>query len=572
MLPAGLLVCRLQGERIVPSFLGELDHPWLRALLDERERFVGRPRREFAARSKEPLRTAAPRRKCALAAHVLERLAHPACKGGTAPRQIRSELFRAAAVATVTRGEVLAQVAAQLGMTSDALEAGLFGDLPDLQPLPALVRPIAPVDLAARANLALAQGILARADRVIIEIEGNALPIVRRAKLRGLIVNVGVTGTQTRLELSGPLSLFHHTRVYGRALGGIVPLLSWCARFQLDAGCILTEGSGNLRLASGDPIFPADEPVRFDSELEADFARKMGKAAPDWDLIRDPQPLEAGDGLVFPDFVLVHREDGMRRWLIEIVGYWTPEYLARKLAAYRAASAPNLVLCIDERRQCSDGDLPSGARVVWFRRRIAPQAVLEAISGGRLQKPEKSEKPERTAATPTTDVPAPRGEAELLVDAIRDVASRSPYGNAFLPLVQRKLGRRIDLAELISLCRSGHVALNRPTADVAVRPLAPPRFPISVTRAAVEASIAAAIEATRRDERPPLYHLVRERFDWLAPDGRDQLRPIVEAMARERVIALDESRGRTTIDVTARCNGVAAAEVSGGNGGAPEVT
>jgi predicted nuclease of restriction endonuclease-like RecB superfamily len=87
--------------------------------------------------------------------------------------------------------------------------------------------------------------------------------------------------------------------------------------------------------------------------------------------------------IVFPDFALRRRvgpgATTGRRWLVEIVGFWTPDYLARKLARYRAAALPDLILCIDEERRCADGELPPGARVVWYRRRIDPRAVFALI-------------------------------------------------------------------------------------------------------------------------------------------------------------------------------------------------
>jgi predicted nuclease of restriction endonuclease-like RecB superfamily len=234
-------------------------------------------------------------------------------------------------------------------------------------------------ELAPRTNLALVQGLLARAERVSITLLGNAIPVVRRAKCLGLIVNVDRPGDATRITVSGPLALFHHTRIYGRALGAIAPLLAWSTRFELVAWCRIDEGRKRLQIVSGDPIFPSTEPVAFDSTLEERFARAIRRAAPGWHVIRDPEPLVADDGLVFPDFALVDRDDGSRRWLVEIVGFWTPAYIARKLAAYRAVDVPNLVLCMDARHGCGPGELPAGVRVVWFRRRIDPKAVLAAM-------------------------------------------------------------------------------------------------------------------------------------------------------------------------------------------------
>src|SRR2546427_956322 len=73
---------------------------------------------------------------------------------------------------------------------------------------------------------------------------------------------------------------------------------------------------------------------------------------------------------------LQHRSNPARQWLLEIVGFWTPDYVARKLALYRSARLPNLILCIDEDRNCADADLPPGALVVNFRRRVDAAAVL----------------------------------------------------------------------------------------------------------------------------------------------------------------------------------------------------
>ena len=89
--------------------------------------------------------------------------------------------------------------------------------------------------------------------------------------------------------------------------------------------------------------------------------------------------MPVGDALIFPDFALHHRRDNGRRWLLEIVGFWTADYLARKLLQYRSARLSNLILCIDEDRNCTAGDLPAGALVVRFRRCVDAAAVLRLL-------------------------------------------------------------------------------------------------------------------------------------------------------------------------------------------------
>ena len=134
-------------------------------------------------------------------------------------------------------------------------------------------------------------------------------------------------------------------------------------------------------MRSGDPIAAGRELERFDSRIEARFAADFCRAAPDWDLIREPSPFAAADGLVFPDFELVHRRDPGRRWLLEIAGFWTKDYLDRKLEQLRTAGIGRFILCIDEKRGCGSEQAPAHAQLVRYRRRIDPASVLAIIDG-----------------------------------------------------------------------------------------------------------------------------------------------------------------------------------------------
>jgi predicted nuclease of restriction endonuclease-like RecB superfamily len=68
--------------------------------------------------------------------------------------------------------------------------------------------------------------------------------------------------------------------------------------------------------------------------------------------------------------------------LLEIVGYWRPEYLRKKFAQVRQAGRQDLILAISERLNLERAgvkasDLPT--RVVWFKDRVLPKAVLEVL-------------------------------------------------------------------------------------------------------------------------------------------------------------------------------------------------
>jgi len=381
LLSDDLLSYSVAGALVVPHFFGEHDHPWLRALLEEHERFIGRPQRELEARLRESLPCQSPPRKLRLAIQVLSRFRPSPRKTAVTPRRARALVFGEAARTLALPQDVLSTVAASLGVTHADLQDSLFGDLPGERLVSAPAQPFSTTELALRSNLALVQALLCRATVVRIEVEGNTRTLVRHAKWRGLICTVaersGAAGAT--LEVSGPFVLFRHTRLYGRALGELVPLLAWCPRFRLRAECVFQGRRLSLQLGTGDPIFPASAPRRYDSRLEERFAREFQRLATAWDVIREPEPITSGGTLVFPDFALRHRSDPGRKWLLEIVGFWTPNYVTRKLALYRAAHLSNLILCIDESRNCAEADLPPEALVVWFRRRVDAAAVLRMV-------------------------------------------------------------------------------------------------------------------------------------------------------------------------------------------------
>lgn len=385
MLPGPLLLYSIRQGQVLPRLLTLADEPWLRQLIDLHDAFVGKRRIELdeALRAAEPVGFA--RRPHRAAARLLGRMYTGERPKAGLSRRVRSTLFAAAAGRPLERDRILAEVARESNRDPAELESALFADLAHERPVEEPQEAVVPADLALRCNLANAQGLLYRAAEVDLILHGNARRVVHYARLRGLICTVGAEERDppgVQLHLSGPFSLFRRTLVYGRALGGMLPQLMWCKRFHLRAGCTLPSGTGALTLKTGAPIFPASEPKRYDSQIEQRFARDMGRATREWELVREPQPIEADGTLIYPDFMLVHTQDPRRRWLIEIVGFWTADYLRKKLARLRHAELTNLLLCVDAARACSRDDLPPNARVIRYKGRIDPREVLERIGAG----------------------------------------------------------------------------------------------------------------------------------------------------------------------------------------------
>ncbi|MEO8182226.1 MAG: DUF790 family protein [Deltaproteobacteria bacterium] len=372
-----------KSAEIVPRYLTAQDHPWLDCLLGEYARFVGRRRVELDHHLEAPLASPIPPSKLRLARGVLDREYSDRTESAVPPRRIRQALFLARSEEETALGAT-ERAARELGLSAAAIEDLLFADLPGQRRLVALRTHLSAAELALKINHAMVCSLLKRATVVSIRAEGEARALVRAVKLRGLLCTAhsDTHDRQLRLEISGPLALFRRTLVYGRALASLLPRVARCPRFELTALCALSEAEElcTLTIRSGDPVIPADALAKYDSKVEERFARDFLRLTDDWDLIREPEAVAVPGHFLFPDFRIRHRRIAGREAWLEIVGFWTPEYLTEKLARLRQARLENFILCVDEQRNCAEGSLPSGARVIQYRRHVPARAVLEQLT------------------------------------------------------------------------------------------------------------------------------------------------------------------------------------------------
>ena len=200
MLPQPLLhvSARVEGDRIVPRYFTAEDEPWLRVLMDEYARFVGRKRGELEQRLREPLPTRAPKAKLKIAAAVLDSLTRERTTAVVPPKEARAAVFREASLTQAARSTVLSSVAASLGVTSLGLEEALFADLRSERRVAALPASLSPSRLATDANLWIVTSLIRRAAHVKIAVWGNSWALVRHARLMGLICALSRTDPGAR--------------------------------------------------------------------------------------------------------------------------------------------------------------------------------------------------------------------------------------------------------------------------------------------------------------------------------------------------------------------------------------
>ncbi len=389
MLPAALLCVDTSPGEVRPKYLRSADEPWVaRALSEYRDR-EGMPRGDFddawAQRVEPALVGAGARRRAAEGLkYILDRAARDRIASTAAPETLRAEVFPLAA-SGLPRDEVLAKVAERLGLCPEDVEAGLFADVPRAR----AVVPPAALDVAAwmeKYNLALVQGLLLRSSLVTVELRELARGVVRYAKLRGLLAMFRPNDTGLHMELSGPLSLFRSTLKYGHALAQFLPAVCSSAGYHLEARCALAERESTVVVRSGDPLPRLHTlPKEVDSAVEKALLRDLRRMKTRWTVARETTALRAGDHLFFPDFTL---SSGSTRVFVEVVGFYTQEYLRRKLAAVASAGAAKLVLCVSDALEVPfEGDIPGAAACLRYKRRVDAAALIEVVEGVAAEPP-----------------------------------------------------------------------------------------------------------------------------------------------------------------------------------------
>ena len=272
------------------------------------------------------------------------------------------------------------------------IEAGLYADLQENHVLTQFEAPL-PETLLHRYNLSQVQGVFYRASSVVINAHrndpGEYKLLFRYIKLFQLMAYIeGDADTGFTLTMDGPASLFKASTRYGLAMAKMIPALLHVTKWSLQAKLQNRDQyTGNIKtgkfILTSDRCglvshYPPGKP--YDSMLEASFAKSWAKAKTEWRLEREVDLIPLPGSVMIPDFRLVH-PDG-REFLLEIVGYWRPEYLQKKFYQVRNSDTDNLILAVSERLNLDKAgvkftDLPN--KLIWFKNKLTSQAVLKII-------------------------------------------------------------------------------------------------------------------------------------------------------------------------------------------------
>lgn len=200
-------------------------------------------------------------------------------------------------------------------------------------------------------------------------------------------------------SVDGPISLFKLTDRYGTSIAKLVPFIVSSSWWYIKAYVARRTISGRKIYefrASSDAFkqFKLREPAHsnqncgtssspFDSCLEEKLANKFEHLANRWKVTREPDPLITGRGVAFiPDFLF---EKYGRKIYLEIVGFWTKDYLERKFQKVNDIlrnEDVDLLVAVNEDLSCSNlfrsfVNDQANDRIMFFRKTAVPVKKLQ---------------------------------------------------------------------------------------------------------------------------------------------------------------------------------------------------
>ncbi len=384
MLPSPLLLSHRRGAQVHPRFLRSEQHHWAEQVLNliREHQHQSRGELQIALRG---LEGDSPDYR------IVRGMAHLALADAEfslglqelEPAELRQETFGLAAqkgYGESQAGQVLQELAGKYQLEPETLRDALYADLPERHLLEVLPDYTSET-LVDRYNLAQAQGLFYAALYMRItahrNVPGEYRRLFHRLKFHGLMYAVeGNLKDGYQLYVDGPASLFRQTRKYGIKMAAFLPALLHITRWEMEAVLYVGGREVSYVLNSNTPLRSHyAKPPEYDSLLEQSFAQRWERLDTPWRLEREVEIVDLKGTVFVPDFALCH-PDG-RVVHVEIVGFWHPDYLRRKLNKVKRADMANLILAVSERLNVGEEDIKEiPGPVIFFKGKLDPRRVL----------------------------------------------------------------------------------------------------------------------------------------------------------------------------------------------------
>ncbi len=367
-----------------PQFAERADRPLAARVLGTFAEHVGRPRADLDAALADLEADADDFKLVRGFASLCERDATFETRAAVPPERARRVAFEAAeavgVVSEADRERALSRAADRLGVDADAVADSLHADRESRQVLADFDPRWSPDELLDQYDLSLAQTALFDAVEVRVR-SSDPRALVSAVKRLGLMYEVRRTDGGREVVVTGPDHLFRRTRRYGTAFARLLRSVAKTGDWRLTATIDDRGTERELVLTDEDVAVPGVDPVAdptYDSGVEADFAARFAGLDLDWDLVREPEPLAVGARVMIPDFAFDYRFSDFRVFF-EIVGFWTPEYVEKKLGQLADVEDVEMLVAVDESLGVSEEIEARDHRAITYSGSVRVKDVVDAL-------------------------------------------------------------------------------------------------------------------------------------------------------------------------------------------------
>jgi predicted nuclease of restriction endonuclease-like RecB superfamily len=317
---------------------------------------------------------------------LLDRRSFFKCTSQTDPEVLRQKIFQATgktgpATTPEQRKAILEKVAAQLEISSEELEDAMYADL-ESELILQDFKPVSPQNLLEKYNLSIAKTLLFDSTELRFTVSANWQKIFFKTKRLGLIYDA-YKDNEIWVKIDGPASLFKLTRRYGTAIAKLLPTIVASPKWTVEAKILwrFTNEIYTFKLESwkNSPLFGNKQVVEaYDSVVEEDFAKRFTALSSGWQLKREPEPVIVGKHVLIPDFSF--EREGAKLYM-EVVGFWTTEYLMRKIEKLKK-TRERMLVAVDESLACerlSKLEQRQSLNIIYYRNKIPLPPVLRYL-------------------------------------------------------------------------------------------------------------------------------------------------------------------------------------------------
>ena len=282
------------------------------------------------------------------------------------------------------REKVLEKVAEEFQSDADTIFGTLYADLPNQQSL-TFFESISPNDLLDRYNLAQAQALLYKCVEMKICVSpsdtANYRAIFGAIKHFCLIHSIsGDAKKGYEITITGAASLFHRSQKYGIQMAVFLPALLLTTDWEMTAEIHdKKKGNTTFELSSEQTDLSScyfDEP-EFENPLHSKLKTSWEKSSTEWILEENKEVIDLGKTAFIPDFVIISPDEKDKVYL-DILGFWTPKLLKKRLAQFAGTNFKNFILAAsNELRGTREEETSSNDNVVFFKSVIRPLLLEE---------------------------------------------------------------------------------------------------------------------------------------------------------------------------------------------------